>query len=559
MGQGGRAALPRILRGRLANFVSMTRFRTEPSRIGAYCAVLVLACAGAASGNATTLQDAVARAYASNPDFSEQRFRQRAVNEAYVQTRSQYGPTLSLGASTQYQYARLGGQGQSVDQGGLTLTLRQPIYTGGRLRGQVAAARADVEGSQQRLRQVEAEIVQAVIAAYAAVLRDEQRLDVGRENLLVLQSQLKEAAARRRVQDATVTDEAQAGARLAAAELQLASLEATLNVTRGVYVQIVGELPVDLQPLPELDGLPASFDQAVDLALLNNPEIAAARFDERSSSATVAAVRGERLPLVSLTAGAGASGPVSALERATIRTEVSTGLSVTQPIFASGAIRSRIRQAVTINQADQAAIDGARREALQDVVAAWSQLAAARTTLVAGLRQVELAQIAFAGMQRERRFGLRTTIEVLNAEQELQNAQLNLLQARYTEYVQRGALLLAMGMLRAQTIAPTLVAISPQAEFERVKNAGMTVLEPVVMALDRIGSARPEGPISPQLTGAQTPPPANAILLAPRPDARLTRGALVPITQSPVVPAQALPNGLPGSTAINGVVAEPRP
>lgn len=503
---------------------------------------------------AETLEDAVAAAYGRNPVLAEQRFRQKSVNEDYVQTRSQYGPTLSLGVDATYNYSRLRGRESESNAGQALLTARQPLYTGGRLRGALESARADVDASQEQLAQVEAETVQNVIIVYSAVLRDEQRVGVARENVAVLQDQLRENRARRRVEDVTLTDVAQADARLAAAEYQLANLEAALAISRGQYVQVVGHNPLDLQPLPDLSGLPETVDQAFALAETNNHSLAFARYLERASSANVAAVRGAQRPTVSLSAQGGFVGRLSPFDRRDYRTDVTGGLTLTQPLFTSGAVRSRIRQAQDNNDADQVAVDAARRQVLQDVTAAWSQLSAARVALASGLRQVSSAQIAFAGMQQEQRFGLRTTIEVLNAEQELQSAQLTLLQNRYQEYVARGALLVAIGALGARTVAPDINAYDAEAEFARVRNKGMTPLEPIAMAIDRIGSANPKPLPSPVLTGAAQPAPDSVPALPAAPDRALTQGPLVPITQSPLVPASALPDGLPPT----GYVPPPR-
>jgi len=509
---------------------------------GALCVLLGSAgITGAAPAGAETLQDAIAAAYARYPVLSRQRFLQKSRNESYVQTRSEYGPTLTVQGGTSYTNSRLRGNEVNTDTGSATLALRQPLYTGGRLRGAVASARADVLEGQEQLRAVEAETIQNVIIVYAAVLRDQQRVNVARENVAVLQSQLRENRARRRVEDVTLTDVAQADARLAAGETQLATLESTLAISRGQFLQVVGHNPVLLAPLPDLPGMPGTSDQAYAIAETGNPTLAAARFAEQASSATVASVRGEGLPSVALSLEGGYTGPLSAIDNGRYRRNLAAGVTVTQSLFASGAIRSRIRQAQNLNDADQVSIDQARREAFQNVTTAWSQLAAARTGLTSGVRQVASAQLAFAGMQREQRFGLRTTIEVLNAEQELQNAQLTLLQNRYAEYVARAALLATIGRLEARYVAPDIALYDPEQDFRSVRNRGRTPLEPIAQVLDRIGSAGLRRPLDETLTGADVPPVDVVPALPATPGAELTRGPLVPITQSPLVPASALP------------------
>lgn len=495
----------------------------------------------ASIARADTLMDAVEAAYANNPALVEQRYRQKATNETYVQRRAQYGPTLQLEATGQYNYQELRSRSLDSNEGTFTLNARQSIYSGGRFRGQLAQARAGVRNSEEVLRRVEGEVVRDVIAAYAAVLRDQQRLDVARENVAALRDQVTERRAKRRVRDATITDVAQSDGRLASGEVQLANAEAQLHVSRGEYLRLVGREPIDLQPLPELDGLPESIDEAFVAADEENANLTAARFTEEATRANIAAQRGEQRPSATITAQAGKTGPLSPYDRQNLRTEVVAQLTITQPLFQGGAIRSRIRQAQDQNNAAQAVVDGERRQALQDVVVAWNQLSSARVAVVSGRRQVEATRIAFAGMRYEEQNGLRTTTDVLNAEQELASAQLNLLSSRAQEYVARANVLLAMGRLDARTVNSAIPARDPEAEFKKVRWRGISPTEPVSMLLDRVGSASPYAKPKKDLRGANQPKPTGSPALPPKPPYSLTNETLAPISESKLVPADQLP------------------
>lgn len=534
----------------------ITLFVTPMNRlIGLMAATATVVLPVAAPARAETLAEAVALAYARNPGLNRQRFRQKAVDEDYVQTRAGYGPQLTVSATSNYSRTEFVQPNLSpprdvvvdANAGRATATLSQPLYTSGRLRGQLAAARAGVHAGQETLRRVEQEVVAQVITVYAAVLRDEARLEVGRQNVAVLRQQLDEKVERRKRSDVTLTDVGQADARLAAAESQLAQLEAQLAITRGQYVQAIGQNPGTLAPLPDIGPLPASIDEAFVQAEEHNAELATARRTEEVSSGTAAAARGARGLSLSATGQAIYSNRAFRIDGNDARKELVAGVTASIPLFAAGALSSRVRQADARNAADQTSIDLTRRQVMQDVTQAWSQLAAARTSLVAGQRQVASAQLAFAGMSRESLEGLRSTIDTLNAEQELQAAQLTFLQNRYLEYVARADLLLATGLLSAQAISPTIDTYDPEVHFRKVRNRGMTPLEPVAMALDRIGSASPRRPLSANLTGEAAPKPDAVEALPPTPGADLTRAPLTPITQSRLVPASELPGGLPST------------
>ena len=522
------------------NWTGRRRRRLAPLMLGA-AALLNLP----VPGSAETLMDAVEAAYATNPILVEQRYRQKSTNEAYVQTRAQYGPNLSLTATAAYDYSKLRSRTQRSEKAGEAfLNLRQQVYSGGRQRGALEEARANVRGSIEQLRRVEGETVQDVIAAYAAVLRDQRRLEVARENVLVLRSQMDARRARRKVRDVTITDVAQADARLAAGEVQIASAEAQLAISRGEYLRIVGHEPGKLEPLPELPGLPASIDEALDVAVAENANLQTARYAEEASRANIAEQRGNQRPSAAIQASAGKSGSLEPLRTRDYRTEITAQLTITQPLWQGGAIRSRIRQAQDLNNAAQAVVDAERRQALQDVVFAWNQLTSSRVAVVSGTRQVEAAQIAFAGMEREESYGLRSPTEVLNAEQELASAQLNLLSSRYQEYIARSALLLAMGQLDARTVNSAIPAKDPEAEFKKVRWRGMLPTDPLLMLVDHVGSAKLYPKRRPDLRGDSQPKPTGSPAMQPTPDKRFTDAPLVPIMDSPLITPDQLPPSL---------------
>ena len=491
-----------------------------------------------------TLMDAVNAAYDNNPTLAEQRYRQKSTNESYVQTRAQYGPSVSATASASYNYTRLHQVHNSNRIGDGFLTLRQEVYSGGRLRGALEQARANVRASEEQLRRVEGEVVQSVIGAYSAVLRDERKLDVARENVIVLQQQLDERRYRRKVRDVTITDVAQSDTRLASGEVQLATAEAQLAVSRGEFLRVVGHEPGTLAPLPELPGLPDTIDEAFAIADAENANLATARRQEDASIANVAAQRGNQRPTATIQAQAEKTGGLSPLNTHDYRTNVTAQLTITQQLWQGGQIRSRIRQAQDQDNTAQAVVDQERRQALQDVVLAWNQLGSARIGVVSGTRQVEASQIAFAGMQREEAYGLRSTIEVLNAEQELASSQLNLLSSRYSEYTARAALLLAMGRLDARTVNSAIPAKDPDAEFKKVRWRGFLPTDGLMMMVDHVGSAKLYPKRKPDLRGNNQPKPTGSPVMPPTPDKRFTDAPLVPMMESKLVPADKLPAGV---------------
>jgi outer membrane protein len=487
-------------------------------RAGLFAAVCSAGLLAAAGVQAETLADAIALAYQTNPTLQEQRASQRALDENYVQARTGLRPNVSASADYSRQNVEFGSERQTLvdtdndpltpdvlvttdssegSSSGLNLSVSQPLYTGGRVTSQISASNADVLAGREGLRQVEAGVLLGVVQSYVDVRRDQERLRISQENVAVLNRQLEEARARFEVGEITRTDVAQAEARQAASRANLASAQASLAISRANYAAIVGQNPGELAPEPSLAKLlPASVDEAFTRAQANNGAVLAAGYSERASRARVAAARAQRRPTVSLRGGLGVSGdangddsPFQDYDRA-----LSVSVAASVPIFTGGLTNSQVRQAAERNNAARIAIEGARRDVLQDVAQAWNQLLGQRANLIANEEQVRAARIAFEGTREEAQVGLRTTLDVLNAEQELRTAELALVTARHDEYVAGALVLSAMGDLEARNLVSGVPIYDPAANFNRVSHSwGWVPWEHVVEVVDRVG-APPIGP-----------------------------------------------------------------
>jgi outer membrane protein len=462
--------------------------------LAAVCSFGLIAGA-AASASAETLADAIALAYQTNPTLQGQRASQRALDESIVQARTGLRPQVDASASASAsdgQDDRDAARGSSAG-----LSVSQALYTGGRVSSQIGAAEADVMTGQQGLRSVEASVIQAVITAYVDVRRDQERLRISQENVAVLQRQLDEARARFEVGEITRTDVAQAEARLAASKASLASAQAQLAISRASYAAIVGQNPGDLEAEPSLETfLPPAVEDAFDAAERNNAQILGAQYAERASAARVALARSSRLPTVTASGSVGFTGSTSALAAGgaggafdDYQRSVSGRVSVSVPLFTGGLISSQVRASQERNNADRQSIEETRRSVLRTVSQAWNSLIGARANLTANEEQVRAARIAFEGVRQEAQVGLRTTLDVLNAEQELRNAELSLVSARHDEYVAAAVLLSAMGKLEARYLVPGVEQYDATANGRTFSHMlGWTPWEPVLVFIDGVAS-----------------------------------------------------------------------
>jgi outer membrane protein len=339
-----------------------------------------------------------------------------------------------------------------------------------------------------------------VIQAYVDVLRDLEILRIREANLQVLRRQLDESNARFEVGEITRTDVAQSEARLAQSEADLAGARAQLSVSRAAYASVVGQAPTDLATPPALPGVPDDFEAALDVGLAENPSVLAAAYDLQAAEARAAQARSAFMPSVGVTASYGGSDDLGSFNLAE-NTAFRAGATLTVPLFTGGLNRSRLAQALEQANAARSRIRAEERTVLQDVSSSYAQIISANSQLSAGEESVRAARIAAEGVRQEQQVGLRTTLDVLNAELELRNAEITLAQARRNQYVAQAQLLAAMGRLSGEDLVPDLDVYDPAANAARVAGRGGLPTDLVVETLDRIAAP----PVTPAVDGPEAP------------------------------------------------------
>ena len=401
-------------------------------------AALALACP--ATGE--TLHEAVAAAYASNPQLAAARARQDALTETPEQARALARPALGLTGGGGYDRQGYGNAAYGVANATL------PIWTGGRVGTAVRAANADVQAGAEGLRDAEAAIVQAVVSAYAALLFNQQAVEVARVGIVRLDGQVAEARSRFGLGQATRTDVAQLEAQRASVAANLADAEGALQVAAAAYRAVVGQeagaLSAEIAPPATL---PATREEARAAAEADNPLLLQQRRAAAASAARIDQARAERAPTVDPAGSYGRGGRLADGDVRGFPAAAAVGLAVRLPLLTGGLVPSRVRQAEAANRADRFLIDAADREAVRASDAAWATLNAAQARLRANAEGRAAADVALKGVRAEYGFGLRSTIDILVADQSYRAAQLAVAAARADVLVAQAALLRATGRL----------------------------------------------------------------------------------------------------------------
>ena len=430
----------------------------------------------APAAQAETLQDALAKAYENNPTLTGARAGQRANDENVPIQKSQGLP--QVGAQVDYQENLvLPGNAffspkRSVNVGG---QVSVPIYQGGAVRNAVKAAKFRVEAGQADLRATEASIFSQTVGAYMDVIRDQAIVQLNQKNVAVLRTNLQASSDRFEIGDLTRTDVAQSQARLALAEGDLRTAESNLISSRESYIRVVGDTPVDLEQPPMLPNLPATAEEAVAIALNNNPDIDAANQLVSASRADISVARASRLPKLSATTTGGYTNNLSSIPPANTTSENVTksaqaGLSLTIPLFQGGRPSAQVRQAQSrTSQAIENYVE-VERSVIAQTRGAYAAWQANERIITATQQAVSANGLSLEGVRAENSVGTRSILDILNAEQEYLNTQVQLVSAQRNSYVAAFSVLAAMGKAEARDLGiegGTLY--DPEVNYKRVK------------------------------------------------------------------------------------------
>ncbi|MBB4064999.1 TolC family outer membrane protein [Gellertiella hungarica] len=439
---------------------------------------LPLVFATAAPVSAESLKGALAKAYANNPDLNSARAALRATDENVTIAKAGYRPQIGASASgtvTNVRDMSSGADDYTYRSGEVGISITQVIFDGFQTLSRVRSAESGVYAGQENLKANEIQILLSAVQAYADIARDQQVVAIRKQNLAFLNEQLNAAKTRLDVGEGTRTDVSQAEAQLAAGKALLAAAVAQLKISRATYVQIVGEEPRDIrQPAPASSGLPRQLDSAVQVAMTQHPSVKAALHAVDAAGYQVDEANGTLLPGVSLKGTVGRSG--SDLEGGFLSsagndsTAGSITAQVTIPIYQGGAEYGRIRQAKENLGAQQIRVDSVRAQIQQMVVSAYAQLEAAQAAISANQQQLNAAKLALEGVIEERNVGQATTLDVLNAQQQVLNAKESLAQSGRNAVVASYSALAAMGRLTVADQGLQVAEYRSNDHYEAVKD-----------------------------------------------------------------------------------------
>lgn len=450
-------------------------------------AVLAIMTALPQGGVAETLADAMIAAYRNSNLLEQNRAVLRAADEDVAQAVASLRPVIELRGGVSHQNT----PGNSPSDGlsaSLSLTASLTLLDFGRNKAAIQAAEAMVLASRQSLVEVEQQVLLNAVSAYVNLRQMQDAVGLRQANVRLIGQELRAAQDRFEVGEITRTDVSIAEARLASARSALADAQGDLTVAGENYQLAIGHPPGRLARLPRLPATARNLGEARAIALRNHPDIRRLQHMVSAAEANVQRAKADMGP--QLTADASLNDYSRGGSRADSQT---IGINLSQTLYSGGRNSSLYRQSLANRDATRAQLHQAGALAQQAVGEAWSNLAVARASIAASDEQIRSAQTAYEGVREEARLGARTTLDVLNAEQELLSARTARLSAESVRYTGTYALLARMGLLTVEHLKLGIPVHDPEAYYKAVRNAPATSTQGKRLdrVLQAIGKTKP--------------------------------------------------------------------
>lgn len=441
-------------------------------RLATTVAVCAAVLAGSSAAQAESLAGALAGAYRNSGLLEQNRAVLRAADEDVATAVSLLRPVIDFSSSVARNYSDTRTATTVTTTGtsalSLSVTLSLLLFDNGVSDLSKQAAKETVLATRAALLSVEQDVLLRAVAAYMNVIRETEVVALRENNVRVITQELRAAQDRFEVGEVTRTDVALAESRLAEARANLAAAQGNLINQQAEYLAAVGNRPAGLTPPPGLPTPPASIDAARAVALRNHPSVIQLQHGVAAAELAVLRAEAGMGPTVRLNGSVGVS---ERLGNPVTTNSSSLGLVLNQRIYQGGALAASLRKAMAQRDSTRAQLMVVQDAVGQAASNAFVRLEVARATIEATDRRIAAAQVAFRGVREEAALGARTTLDVLDAEQELLDAQGARISAQAELYVAAYQLLSAQGLLSAQRLGLGVQVYDPAAYYNMVQGA----------------------------------------------------------------------------------------
>ena len=437
---------------------------------GVACALAVPGVLNVARADDASFRQMLEAAYLNHPQIQSQRQALKALDERVSQALSGWRPQIQLDYERGRKRNRFSGGPWSYVQADVRqLVIEQPLFRGGGTVASTRGAEQRVYAGRAQLLDVEQRVLSDAIAAYLGVVRTRAIVELNDANVTILGEHLRNAQLRFRVGEATRTDVAQAQARLASARSAARRAQGEFTAARATFVRMAGYDPAQVLAFPHTTpALPATLEEALRIAQIHSPQLHSAKHAMHAAEHDVDTQVAQILPSVSL--------------RGSMRREEGVGffganeadndaltVNVTVPIYQAGAEYARVRESKAVWQQQKFVLIDAQHAVREEVARAWEGYLTSQTVITSYEAAIEAAHVALEGVKKEHEFGTRTQLDVLDAEQELLEARINLIGAQHDRWLALYGLLRTMGRLTMDVLGLDIASYAPDTHYKDVK------------------------------------------------------------------------------------------
>jgi outer membrane protein len=429
------------------------------------------------AATAETLSEAMVRAYQSSPQLNADRARQRGTDENVPQALAGYRPQIMASLSAGLQAVRNTLPDNTMQSATLRpwtigVTVTQVLFNGFKTANSVRVAEFQVRSGREALRNVGQGVLLDAVTAYMNVLANQGLVEAQRTNVAVLREILATTKKRLEAGDVTPTDTAQAEARLSRGLADLNAADVALAISKEIYTQVIGQAPAQLVPAAPVDRLaPATQVAAVETAGHEHPVVLGASYDVDVAQTTIKVAESSLLPTVAVQANASRTAQSDSSLTTTASDQASILGQINVPIYDGGTAASQTRQAKEVASQSRIVLEQVRNQSRTAVVSAWVSNEGTKIAFTAAESEVRAADVALQGVRREAQGGQRTTIDVLNAQQDLTNARSRLIQAQRDRVIASYMLLSAVGRLDVHALNLNTPDYLPEVHYHQVRDA----------------------------------------------------------------------------------------
>ncbi|WP_051382719.1 TolC family outer membrane protein [Bradyrhizobium sp. Tv2a-2] len=430
-----------------------------------------------ADARAETLPEALVKAYQNNPQLNAERARQRGTDENVPQALAGYRPQIVASLTSGLQAVRNLLPDNTIQTATLKpwtigLTVSQVLFNGNKTANSVRVAEFQVRSGREALRNVGQGVLLDAVTAYMNVMANSALYEAQRTNVQVLREIQATTQRRLNAGDVTPTDTAQAEARLSRGLADLNAAEVQFAISKEIYVQVIGEAASQLAPGSPVDRLiPLTEPGAIDIANREHPAILGAGYDVDVATTSIKVAESTLLPTVSVQASASHAVENDPTLTTAREDQASVIGQVNVPIYDGGTAASQTRQAKEVTSQSRLVLQQVRNQSRTAVVSAWVANEGTKIALKAAEAEVKAADIALQGVRREAAGGQRTTIDVLNAQQDLTNARTRQITSQRDRVIASYTLLSAVGRLDIKTLNLNTPDYLPEVHYHQVRDA----------------------------------------------------------------------------------------